>query len=91
MTDSYPPPLTTLPIDLLYDTFYFLGIASYVRPELKFRGKAFFLEKINRPARVRFFDIQELKVKLSSTFKKKILLKLYKPLLKFLFLNKNSF
>ncbi|KAK0044894.1 Williams-Beuren syndrome chromosomal region 16 protein [Biomphalaria pfeifferi] len=38
-----------------------LGIASYVRPELKFRGKAFCLEKINRPARVRFFDIQELK------------------------------
>ncbi|CAL1540172.1 unnamed protein product [Lymnaea stagnalis] len=38
-----------------------LGIASYVKPNLKFRGKQIFINKINRPARVRFFDINQMK------------------------------
>ncbi|XP_005108817.1 RCC1-like G exchanging factor-like protein [Aplysia californica] len=38
-----------------------LGIASYMRPSLKFDKQQFAINKINRPARVRFFDIHKLK------------------------------
>ncbi|XP_059159900.1 RCC1-like G exchanging factor-like protein [Physella acuta] len=38
-----------------------IGIPSYVRPDLKFISHQVQIQKINRPARVRFFDINHLK------------------------------